>query len=404
MGGEAAFTLDPVKVRERVAVFCEQDSLFPFYRCLQALIRVSKGDIFIQRQEGRWEVAFQWPEAPPGQAFDDLLNLGTTASFDTVGHRVGQHLFFGLSAALGTPNYRMTWAGPQAQFSLQEGKFEVLEPVDGDYTKLTFSMESGWWKRLLGISSDRQIAETIKYRLSYSPTPIHMEQELIVPTSPEAPEKPWSAKLSGGSELGWRFLRVPDQNDITVPYPKLDYYRTGGNREIFHLIREPETGNLPLSVAFHDPGRKTLVKGQTKNLSLSLAARAHSAIFLSLETGRQDWLIPMSDGVLTEAVPVDIAGGGIVCLTSERRLNYDLSGLKVVENQAFEDNLKIMQQQSKALKRQLATSLAAMSVRAKTLPRRYDQALSYLVGGPYAGLLGGRFGPKIRGLFSGGES
>jgi hypothetical protein len=403
VGGEATFTLDPNKVRERVAIFSQQNTLYPLYRCLQAIISVCDGDIFIQRQEKTWEVNFRWPNCPPGRAFADLLNLGTTAGFDKVGHRVAQHLFFGFSAALGTDSYQIEWNSPNARFVAKDGNLTVLEPDSKEYSQLAFTLESKWWQRLIGQNSVAQIHDELRERLCYSPRPIHLERALIVPAPPQAPEQPWGAKLIQGSDLAWRFIRIPDQNLLTVPYPELDYYRCNKEGQVFHLIGEPESSSLPLSVAFHDPGRKTLKKGQTSNLSLSLSSRAHSALFLSLETGRQDWLVPVCDGVTTEPVPVNIAGGGIVALTSDQSLSYDLSGLKVIENDAFRDLLSMLKAQSKAMKKQLAVSVANVSVRSKALPKQYDQALSYLVGGPYAGLLGGRFGQIFRRMTSSRE-
>lgn len=402
VGGEAAFTLDPIKVRERVAVFCQQSTLYPLYRCLQAIILVCRGDIFIQKDKSSLTVSFKWPQSPSVQAFDDLLNLGTTAGFDAVGHRVGQHLFFGLSAALGTPNYRIRWETAGSTFAIRQGTFEQLEGEDKEFDRLVFTLESSWWQKLTGQNRVGRITEELSRRLAYSPKPIHIDHKRLHPVAPQAPELPWSSKLLQGSDLAWRFMRVPDQNLLCIPYPDLDYYRCNKEGQAFHLISEPKASALPLSVAFHDPGRKTLVKGQTSNLSLAQSDRAHSAVFLSLETGRQDWLIPVADGITTEPIAVKIAGGGIVALTSEQSLQYDLSGFKMIENEAFDRVLQDLKVQAKALKKQLAVSVANVSIRSKTLPKQYDQALSYLVGGPYAGLLGGRFGPKLRSFFSSG--
>ena len=399
VGGEASFTLDPLKVRERVATFVEEDSLYPLYRCLQALINFCEGDIFVQRKQKCWQISFQWKDCPPTKAFENLLNLGTTASFDSIGHRACQHLFFGLSAALGVADYHLTWKGSRSHFALDTGVFKTLPEEPSDYTTLSLSVDSSWWQKLTRQKNDKQIFDSLRNRLCYSPTPIHLQHELITPQAPGAPERPWLAKLGENSHLAWRFLRVPDQNFLTIPYPSLDYYKYGNKPDTFHLIREPQDQSLPLSVSIQDPQRRHLMKGQTKNLSLSQVSRAHSALFLSLEGGRQDWLIPVNDGLLTQAVPVDIAGGGIVALTSERSLNYDLSGLKVIENEAFQASLEAFRKESKALKKQLGVSLANMSFRSEHLPKRYEQALSYLVGGPHLGLLGGRLGPKIRRFF-----
>lgn len=402
---EASFTLDPEKVRERVAVFCEADSLYPFYRCLQFIIAVSKSDIFVHQEERVWEVNFKWPKCPSAQAFMDLLNLGTNAGFDRLDHRVAQHLFFGLSAALGTPYYKITLRTPDSGFAIARGKLEAVEARESEYCQLAFTFESNWWQRLTGKYTPSQVNEVLRDRLCYSPKTIHLERQELVPTAPRAPERPWGAKLVGGSELAWRFIRKADENKLTIPYPNLDYYRSSPKGDHFHLIREPKAGTQPLSVAFHDPDRKRLVKGQTMNLSLSHSSLAHSAIFLSLESGKQDWLIPVCDGLLTEPLAVNLAGGGMVALSSEKSLSYDLSGLKVIENQALEDLLVVLRKQCKALKRQLAGSLASMTVFSKPLPKHYSQAAGYLTGGPTVGLLAGHLGPKFRNLFaSDGES
>ena len=196
-------------------------------------------------------------------------------------------------------------------------------------------------------------------------------------------------------------MKKADRNLLTVPYPELDYYRCGKGGEIFHLIREPQQRQLPLSVSFYDPDRRKLVRGQTHNLSLSQADKAQTALFLSLDAGKHDWLFPVYDGVLAEPVEVDISGGGIVCLTSDQSLQYDLSGLNVIENEAFQKVCDELQQQSKSLKKQLAVSLANIGVRADNLPRNYEQALGYLTGGPYLGFITGRVGPRLRRFFTG---
>jgi hypothetical protein len=405
VGGEAAFTLDPVKVRERVAVFCRQDSLYPLLRCLQALIRVSRGDIFGSKKgELDWEFRFQWDECPPTRAFEQLLNLGTTAGFDRVGHGVGQHFFFGMSAALGTDNYKLSWRGPQAHFELRKGEVKVSDPVPEEYTTLTLSAESSWWRKLTRKSAFGNEEEDLEYRLSYSPKTVHLNGRRLIPHAPQAPDRPWASKLVEGSELAWRFLRKPDQNNLTVPYPELDYYRSVKGGETFHLIRKTGGKRLPLSVHIHDPDRRKLRPGQTHNLSLSQANKVHSALFLSLDAGRHDWLLPVSDGVLCDPVEVDISGGGIVCLTSEKSLQFDLSGQKVVQNEAFLEFQRSMKRESRALKKQLAIALANIGVRADQLPNNFDQALGYLTGGPYVGFLSGRIGPRLRRLFSKGQS
>lgn len=400
VGGEAAFTLDPVKVRERVAVFCRQHSLYPLLRCLQALIRVSRGDIFGSKKgELEWEFRFRWDDCPPTAAFEQLLNLGVTAGFDEVGHRVGQHLFFGLSAALGTDNYELSWRGPQAHFRLRRGELEPGEPVDGEYSVLTLAAEVNWWTRLTRAGSFRNEEEDLCYRLGYSPTPIHFNGKRLEPEVPEALDRPWASRLMSGSALAWRFIRKADQNLVAIPYPELDYYRGGKSGEAFHLVKDTKGRKLPLSVYFHDPDRYKLKPGQTQNLSLSQSNRAHTALFLSLDAGRQDWLFPVSDGVLCSPVEADISGGGIVCLTCQPSLQYDLSGLNLVQNSAFEQFCHSMKQETKALKKQLALSLANIGMRADRLPDNYEQALGYLTGGPYLGFLGGRVGPKLRRLF-----
>ena len=73
----------------------------------------------------------------------------------------------------------------------------------------------------------------------------------------------------------------------------------------------------------------------------------------------------------------------------------------MIENDAFVAVCERLQSQSKALKKQLAVSLANIGVRADNLPRNYEQALGYLTGGPYLGFITGRVGPKLRRLFKG---
>lgn len=394
---QATFTLDPKKVRERVAVFSEEESLYPILRCVQAIVRLSRSDIFAQTLgPQQWEFSFRWDDCPPAQAFEQLLNLGTTAGFDHVPTGVEQHLFFGLSAALGTPHYRVTWTGPKANFRLSEGRIELLGETGEDiYCKLSFAVETNWWQRVLGRNPARGMVEELRRRLQYSPRTIHLNQETLRAGAPSAPERPWAAKLSQGSELAWRFLRMEGQNLMTVPYPELDHYKGDKKGTLFHLFREPAERSLPLSVAFSEQ------KSNRHHLdhALSSQERAHSALFLSLEAGKQDWLIPIRDGVLAEPVAVNVAGGGVVALTADPSLQYDLSGLKVVENDRYEAVLGLLKKESKALKKQLLLSLANIGARAEHLPSQYDQAICYTAGGPYLGMLGGRLMPKVRGFF-----
>ena len=195
VGGESAFTLDPEKVRERVSVFCRENSLYPLLRCLQAVISVCKGDIFIQREEKSWDIRFRWPKCPDYGAFRDLLELGVTAGFDQVGHRVGQHLFFGLSAAMGSSDYRVEWRSPKGSFRLKNKTLQELEPIEGEYLTLHFGLEASWWNRLLNQQSTARLEDELRRRIIYCPKPVHLNRELLVPTPPEAPERPWASKL-----------------------------------------------------------------------------------------------------------------------------------------------------------------------------------------------------------------
>lgn len=397
MGGESAFTLDPQKVRERVATFCDEQTLYPLLRCLQAIIAVCEGDIFVQQKEKNWEINFRWKECPPTPAFVDLVDLGITEGFDRVGHRVTQHLFFGLSAAVGKSGYELEWRSSQTSFQAKDGRFISREPAEQPFHTLRFSVAGSWWRKLLDQRRAERLAEEFRRLAAFSPKPIHINQELLVPERPEAPERPWATRFLQGSDLAWRVIRQPGHNRLGIPYPELDYYRCNKEGSAFHLVREPGKLALPLSVAFCDSKESEETAGET---NLSGSKLAYAALFLSLESGRQDWVVPVSDGILTQPVPAKIAGGGILALTSETSLTYDLSGLKVVENEAFENHLKVLKTEGKALKKQLALSVANVGLRASQLPKQYDQALSYLVGGPYAGFLGAKFGPKIRGLFS----
>lgn len=397
VGGESSFTLDPQKVRERVATFCEQQTLYPLLRCLQAVISVCEGDIFIRQQEKSWEINFKWQECPPTKAFADLVEFGITEGFDRVGHRVAQHLFFGLSAAIGKNGYEMEWNSSQASFHTKDGQFLIGEPAEQTLHTLRFRVKASWWQKLLDQRRATRLSEEFQRLVAFSPKPIHLNGELLESHRPEAPEKPWASRFLQGSDLAWRVLLRAGQNRITFPYPELDFYRCNKEGSAFHLVREPGARSLPLSVAFsgsNDSGQES---------SLSSTALAYAVLFLSLESGRQDWVVPVSDGVLTEPVPVKLAGGGLLALTSEPSLTFDLSGLKVVQNEPFEAHLRLLKAEGKALKKQLALSIANVGLRASRLPKQYDQALSYLVGGPYAGFLGAKFGPKIRSLFPGKE-
>ena len=294
----------------------------------------------------------------------------------------------------------MSWNGPHAHFELNKGEVSLRDVEAEEFIRLSFSIESSWWQKLTKQSSGGGTSEELRARIRYSPKAIHLDQERLRPIAPRAPERPWAAKLSQGSELAWRFLRTSDKNLLTVPYPELDFYRSDKSGTSFHLVREPPDRRLPLSVCFRQSPNKESKKVKTENLRLSASDRAHTALFLSLEAGRQDWLIPVSDGVLTEPIKVSIAGGGIVALTSEPSLQFDLSGLKVVENDAYLANLEIIKKESRALKKQLMVSLANIGARADQLPKQYDQAVCYAAGGPYLGMLGGRFLPKVRKFFS----
>lgn len=403
VGGESAFTLDPKKVRERVSSFCQETALYPLLRLTQAVINVSGGDIFVVQQDKSWELTFKWPECPPTKAFADLVNLGVTAGFDEVGHRVGQHLFFGLSAVLGTSGYEVEWTSPRAAFSAREGAINAIDPVEQEFVRLRFAVESSWWQKLLHQKRAELLAEEFRSRVLYSPRTIHINRVELEPERPQPPERPWASRFLGGSDLAWRLVKVTDNNRLNAPYPQLDYYRCNKEMTSFHLIREPGEESLPLSVAFDYPGKEKLLPGQTQNLSLSTSSLVHTALFLSLEAGKHDWMVPVCDGVTAQPVMAHFGGGGIVALTSDPSLQYDLSGFKVVENEAFERNLAFLKVEAKALKKQLAISVANVSLRSKKLPKQYEQAIAYVAGGPVAGMLGAKFGPHLRGLFTRGD-
>lgn len=403
---DSAFTLNPAEVRSRVATFCSEIRLFPLLRCLQGILRVCQGDLFFKYDEDAWWANFEWDEGPTGQQFRAFLLDGETIGFDAAPHGVGQHFFFGLSAALGAEGYRMEWRSPKGGLRASGGKLEVLKPAESPYCQLGFSMESSWWERVTGRGEFKEaVAQELRARLAYSPVPIFFEGERLQATVPSPPDRPWAASLLQGSNLAWRYLRATNDGEPSIRPPEvpLDLYRGAKRGTIWHLIKEDPNRSLPLSVQFADPVQKFIVPAPptfaSRNLDQGNNPLCRAALFLSLQAGRQDWLFPVRDGLLCEAVPIDISRGGVMVVAADAGFKFDLSGLRLVNDFFLERRLGTWREEAKLMKRRLGVSLANISVRAETLPSQYDQASGYFLGGPYAGLIGGKIGPVFRRFF-----
>lgn len=407
---DASFTLDPAQVRVRLATFCSEFRLYPLFRCLQAIHRVTESDLFIRFEDDCWKVSFHWRASPESSDFEDLIADGASAAFDHLGTVTTQHFFFGLSAALGAPHYRLHWTSPKGSFKVKDGLLSLVElRTDEAQCQLAFSVDEGWWSRLTGGSGQKTSTETeLRARLAYSSVAVHLEGQQLEPAAPVAPETPWASQMAKGSSLACRFLPSSNMGRLRPPEYPLDHYRSSRKGKAWDLTKDDSNQTLPLSIQLGSmPDPPTL----TPQLGAGKAARlqnhdsgdlplSEAALFLSLEAGRRDWLFPVRDGLLGEPISVELAKGGLVALLASEELQYDLSGMRLVENAVFEEKLSHLRSQGKALKRQLSLSLANISIRAESLPGRYDQAVSYLVGGPYFGMLGGKLGPKFRKWFA----
>ncbi len=405
---DSAFTLNPEQVRSRVATFCSEIRLYPLLRCLQGILRVCQGDLFFRYEANTWWASFAWPDCPSAEQFRAFILDGVSEGFDAVPHGVNQHFFFGLSAALGAEGYRLEWRSPRGGYVASGGRLEVTEACEQTNCQLGFSMDAHWWERLTGRSDLKSVvAQELEHRLCYSPVPVFVEGEQLKARVPSPPDRPWGASLAQGSNLAWRYLRAAsDQTSFRPPEVCLDRYRGAKRGTIWHLIKEDPAQPLPLSVQFSDP------RPANASLPSPFASRTQdhgnaplcqAALFLSLQAGRKDWLFPVRDGLLTEPVPISISRGGVLVVAADADLRFDLSGLKVVEDDRLEAKRRLWMVEAKEMRKRLGVSLANISVRAEHLPSQYDQASGYVLGGPYAGLLGGKVGPMLRKLFRRGS-
>ena len=418
VSADSAFTLDPAQVRSRVATFCSEERLYPLFRCLQGILRVCQSDLFLRYEGEAWVASFLWSTPPSGKHFRSFVLEGATEGFDHLSHTAGQHFFYGLSAALGVQHYRIVWKTPQGGFHLRDGKLEPSQEASpSEYCQLAFSIESGWWQKLTrGKGQKAETEESLRGRLCFSPVPVHIEGERLRPRVPEPPDRPWASRLAGGSNLAWRYLQAENGGRLAVPEVPLDRYRSGKKGKIYHLINDdpqglyPSLGGgeakmpLPLSVQFAQ-APEAAVSSDPPNAYAQQASGgdplARAALFLSLEAGRQDWLFPVRDGLLGEPMPIQVAKGGVLVVAADDDLRYDLSGLRVVAEKNLDEKLALWSREAKALKTQLGVSVANIGVRAESMPSQYFQATGYSFGGPYAGMLAGRFGPMLKRWTSG---
>lgn len=399
---DLSFTLDPKQVRSRVSTFCKEDRLYPLLRCLQAIIRVSESDIFIRYQSKTWVIKFQWDQAPSQKALSSLLCDGASADFDDYPSVVAQHLFFGLSAALGQEQYDIRWRTPEGTLRFHQDAITGEPETSETYCELHFKFHQSWWRNLTTANPKSVVYDELTHRLCYSPVPIHIQGEKLQAQPVSAPERPWLTKLKMGSQLAWRFVAAsPEQASIQPPTANLDNYRSSKNGSLFHQVKETQGRLEPLSVQYPEApataGGTPYYPGQVSDSSDSPLCQ--SALFLSIEAGNQDWVYPVRDGLLLNPVKAKFSKGGVVALLACQELSFDLSGLRVVENEAFEEHLLTLKKESSKMRSHLRTSLANIAFRAKTLPSQYDQAVSYVAGGPYAALVGAKVGPWVRNMF-----
>ena len=399
---DLAFTLDPKQVRERVGTFCKENRIYPLLRCLQAIIRVSESDLFIAYESKTWVVRFRWSKGPSQKALSALLADGASAEFDDYPSVVSQHLFFGLSAALGEEQYDIRWRTPEGTLRFAQDSIKGEPETSDEYSELHFKFQQTWWRNLTTSNPKTVVIEELTKRLCYSPVPIHIQGSKLRAQILQAPERPWLTKLKTGSTLAWRFVAAPpDEASVQPPTATLDNYRSSKNGSLFHQVKENQGLLEPLSVQYEDA--KTTESASpfypAQSSDSSDSPLCQTALFLSIEAGRNDWIFPVRDGLLLEPVKASFSKGGVVALISCQGLNFDLSGLKLVENEAFEERLLALKKESSKMRSNLRTSLANIAFRAKTLPQQYDQAVSYIAGGPYAALIGAKVGPWVRNVF-----
>lgn len=409
VSGNSTFTLDPKQVRKQVGTFCKEFRLYPLLRCLQAIIRVSESDLFIRHEKGTWIVSFVWKSVPEKEAFLALIEVGATQAFDDVPNNVTQHLFFGLSAALGQDRYHMMWRTPKGGFTINEKELAREGTVTEMYCELHFSLDPGTWSKLTGRNQYKEIHRELCQRLCYAPVPIHIEREMLHPAAPKAPERPWGKKLKHTPQLAWRFMKSDDLGRVRAPKLPLDHYNVAEKGHLWHLIRPKAGVALPLSVQLgelspSEPVTSELPSPARRRFEATITglgdvfAPVESALYLSLEGGRSDWFYPVRDGVLCEPVRITLRRGGMVAVCGSARLRYDLSGLKVIEDERFEAKVAELRVQAKALQKSVNKSLASISTKAKHLPVGYWQAVGYNTLGPYFGLVMGKVGPRLQRL------
>lgn len=390
---DATFTLNPAEVRSRVATFCDEDRLYPLWRCLQAITRLSHSDLFLHSTSDGCRVRFLWPGAPPLGCLRNLLLEGTTEGFDAVDSTASQHLFFGLSAALGAGNYRLRLVTPGGGVTLQEGQLALLEERSENFCELTFAIDTAWWQRLVpggrGVDPDSWLSP-LRARLGYCSRPVHLDGARLEPRLPQPPSRPWASRLASGSNLAWRYIGSPVGSLVRAPEVTLDRYRVGKGGYVWHLVQDDPQRPHPMSIQFADLTMRERPLSDEGDGQL-----CGGALFLTLEAGRQDWLFPVRDGVLTQPVPITLTRGGVLVLTADSDLRYDLSGLKVIDDQRLHEKLPLWEQEAKAMKAMLRLSIANTTVRAEAMPNQFYQASGYAFGGPLAGLLAGQFGPML---------
>lgn len=408
---DSAFTLNPAQVRARVATFCSEQKLYPFLRCLQGILTVTQSDLFLRYDKEAWVASFLWSAMPSGKHFQSYLVDGATEGFDTVDHRATQHFFFGLSAALGVDHYRLEWVSPRGGFSIRQGKLTLTEATHPEYCQLAFSIDAGWWQKLTGGERQKADMETeLRARLCYSPVPVHIEGQHLLPVVPEPPDRPWASRLADGSNLAWRYLVAHSGSLMRPPEVPLDRYRVGGKGKVWHLVKDDPEALLPLSVQHTEAPPLTSGAGKGGAASDEVGAPVgaespaqdellcRAALFLSLEAGRQDWLFPVRDGVLGEPLEISVASGGVLVVAADGDLRYDLSGFRVVQDARLEEKLRLWQAEAKALKAQLRVSVANSTLRAESMPSQYYQASGYAFGGPFMGMVAGKVGPYLHRL------
>ena len=99
-------------------------------------------------------------------------------------------------------------------------------------------------------------------------------------------------------------------------------------------------------------------------------------------------------------MPINISRGGILVVSADEELRYDLFGLRVVNDSRLESKIEQWSKEAKTLKSELRVSVANSTLRAENMPSQYYQASGYAFGGPMMGVLAGKVGPAIQRFFS----